>query len=108
MTGSSGLTEASVPTTVASWPMYRWQKPPILACWYAWAVRVSNSRIRYMSRSHCTSVWVGRASLGLREPLAWPGARVVGLCMGVIEGLAVVDILGLPRTGGGWEGQSPP
>src|SRR4051794_7823666 len=68
-----------VPTAVASCPVYRWQKPPILACWYACPVRFSNSRIKYMSRSHLTSVCGD----------SWSLSRPLGALLGAMEGLAV-------------------
>jgi len=39
-----------VPTMVASSPMLRWQKPPILAAWYISAVFSSKRRISSISR----------------------------------------------------------
>src|SRR5438270_8917251 len=39
-----------LPTMVASSPMFRWQKPPILAAWYISAVFSSKRRIRSISR----------------------------------------------------------
>src|SRR6476646_531898 len=67
-----------MPTTTASWPIYRWQKPPISPMPYIWPARSSKRRISSMSAYQRLSVSAeicasaGLTRLGLRAT-AIPG-----------------------------------
>src|SRR6267378_2154586 len=81
------------PTATASWPMYRWQKPPILPNAYASAAFSSKRRMSSIWRSiwrrrslWATSVdWEGAVAVAMGSSSGLPGRRRArGLLPGVI------------------------
>ena len=76
------------PTATASWPMYRWQKPPILPNAYASAAFSSKRRMSSIWRSiwRCRSVrascsdWEGAVAVAMGCPLRYLAAAALAAC----------------------------
>src|SRR2546428_3715940 len=81
-----------VPTMVASSPMLRWQKPPILAAWYISAVFSSKRRIRSISRYS-----LSRAALSVTASFALLSAARCSTFMNA-PGLGRTEIVAKSRS----------